>query len=60
MKYIQFGSDKEKVSKVILGMMRTSDLSINELTDLCKTALDEGINYFDTADCYGNGRQKKF
>ena len=55
MQFIDFGSNDEKVSKVILGLMRTSDKSVEDLTFLCKTALDSEINFFDTADCYANG-----
>ena len=56
MEYIEFGLDNDKVSKVILGLMRTSEMSADSLLDLGKASLDEGINFFDTADCYGNGR----
>ncbi len=59
MEYIQFGESKEKVSKVILGLMRISDMSVDQVLDLCHAALDEGINFFDTADCYGNGRAEE-
>ena len=59
MDYIQFGESKEKVSKVILGLMRISDMSVDQVLDLCHAALDEGINFFDTADCYGNGRAEE-
>ena len=55
MEFIEFGTKKTKVSKVILGLMRTSDRSPEELAYLCNTALDSGINFFDTADCYANG-----
>lgn len=59
MEYIEFGLDKDKVSKVILGLMRTSEMSADSLLDLGKVSLDEGINFFDTADCYGNGRAEE-
>ena len=56
MDYIEFGKNKTKVSKLILGLMRTSDLSTDQIATLANTALDQGINYFDTADCYDNGK----
>ncbi len=59
MDYINFGETKASVSKVILGLMRTSDMKVDELTGLCRAALDEGINFFDTADCYANGRAEE-
>ena len=59
MDYINFGETKDSVSKVILGLMRTSDMRVDELTGLCRAALDEGINFFDTADCYANGRAEE-
>ena len=55
MKYVEFGKDKKSVSKVILGLMRTSSMPVDALSNLCNTALDSGINFFDTADCYANG-----
>lgn len=42
-------------SKVILGLMRITDLSKEEVYQLIKGALDLGIHYFDTADFYGHG-----
>ena len=59
MDYINFGETKDSVSKVILGLMRTSDMRVDELTGLCRAAFDEGINFFDTADCYANGRAEE-
>ena len=59
MDYINFGEKKDSVTKVILGLMRTSDMRVDELTGLCRAALDEGINFFDTADCYANGRAEE-
>ncbi|MDR1407007.1 MAG: aldo/keto reductase, partial [Tannerella sp.] len=35
--------------------MRLKNLSVSEAEVLLRTALDEGINFFDHADIYGDG-----
>lgn len=55
MDYIEYGESKVRLSKVILGMMRINSLSLSELERLIDTSLDQGINAFDLADCYGGG-----
>ena len=55
MKYIEFGQEKDKVSQVILGTMNVSSLSQNEADGFLKASLEEGINFWDTADCYADG-----
>ena len=59
MKYIEFGPEKEKVSSVVLGLMRISELSAQQTDALVKTGLDEGINFIDNADIYGKGRSEE-
>lgn len=56
MKYIQFGESKKEVSKIILGLMRISEMSVKETEQLVSSTLETGINAFDIADCYGGGR----
>lgn len=49
------------VSKMGLGCMRIASKSDEELDELIRTALDEGINFFDHADIYGHSQcEKKF
>lgn len=55
MEYIEFGSNKTKVSKVVLGCMRIQELGVQGVCSLLDTSLDCGINFLDTADCYSNG-----
>lgn len=55
MQYIEFGKNKAKVSKVVLGTMRIPQMSVSEVDLLIETCLDEGINMVDTADIYGGG-----
>ncbi|MDQ0361314.1 aldo/keto reductase [Breznakia pachnodae] len=52
MKYLKLGDDLH-ASQLIYGVMRTADLSVEEMEELVKTALDEGVNFFDHADIYG-------
>ena len=56
MKYINFGENSRKVSKIILGLMRISEMSVKETEHLILGALDNGINALDIADCYGAGK----
>lgn len=53
MRYIEFGSNKTKVSEVVLGTMRIWDKTPEQVADLIETALDCGINAIDTAPIYG-------
>nr|WP_249308597.1 aldo/keto reductase [Lederbergia citrea] len=38
-----------------MGNMRITQLSLSEIEKLIRTAMDEGINFFDHADIYGGG-----
>lgn len=42
-------------NKIILGLMRTRDLSIEEEYKLIRGALDLGIHFFDISDIYSRG-----
>ena len=57
MKYKQIGH--LKVSRIGLGCMRIGEKSVDEVETLVKTALDNGINFFDHADIYGQGNSEK-
>ena len=52
MRYIEFGEGKEKVSELIMGLMRIGEMSVKEVTELIQTGLEEGINFLDLADIY--------
>ncbi len=45
-------------SNIILGLMRISELSDEEIRELVGAARDSGINYFDHADIYGSERHQ--
>ena len=55
MKYIDF-AENERLSTIVLGMMRISQMSEDEVEALVEAALSIGINTFDLADIYGDGQ----
>ena len=68
MEYIQLGKSDLKVSKLCLGCMsfgkvtekRPWVLNQEETDAMIKRALDLGINFFDTANTYGDGSSEIF
>ena len=64
MKYRKFSDLGWKVSEIGLGCWAIGgswiDVSENEATKILQEALDRGVNFFDTADVYGDGRSEKF
>ena len=68
MEYVQLGRSDLKVSKICLGCMSFGEKTKmwpwtldQEQTDaMIKKALDLGINFFDTANCYSNGTSEVF
>jgi len=56
MKYTQIKHTDLNASNIIMGNMRLTQLSLTDIEKLIRTALDEGINFFDHADIYGQGR----
>ncbi|MDI6619407.1 MAG: aldo/keto reductase [Clostridiales bacterium] len=59
MEKIQIANGEMNVSEIALGCMRIADLPMKDLSNLISTALDGGINYFDNADIYSNGRSEE-
>jgi predicted oxidoreductase len=59
LKYISIANTELKVSNLIMGNMRLPQLSIQEAEQLIRTAMDEGINFFDHADIYGKGKSEE-
>lgn len=57
MKYFEF--DGKKVSELIAGCMRYDGMDQEDLDRHVKTALDNGINFFDHADIYGKGKSQE-
>ena len=68
MEYAQLGKSDLKVSKICLGCMsfgqitekRQWVLNQEETDAMIKKALDLGINFFDTANTYGDGSSETF
>lgn len=69
MEYIKLGKSDLKVSRLCLGCMSFGDkskgqhswvLDQNETDKVIKYALDLGINFFDTANCYSDGTSEEY
>ncbi|MCE1255424.1 MAG: aldo/keto reductase [Anaerolineae bacterium] len=58
MKYLKIPHSELNASEISLGCMRIWNLSSSEVSNLIHTALDEGINFFDHADIYGEGQSE--
>ncbi|PGV49406.1 aldo/keto reductase family oxidoreductase [Bacillus sp. AFS037270] len=59
MKYINIANTDLQASNIIMGNMRIPQLSIAEAEKLIRSAMDEGINFFDHADIYGKGKSEE-
>jgi len=64
MKYRRLGKTNFEVSEVSLGTWQLGEawgsVSEKDADDVLGAALDCGINFFDTADVYGDGRSERF
>ena len=64
MKYRKFSDLGWSVSEIGLGCWAIGgnwgDVSERDAREVLKKALDKGVNFFDTADVYGDGRSEKF
>lgn len=58
MKLIQLGSSDLMVPEITLGCMRMADKTVDEAAKVIESALNCGINFFDHADMYGNGKSE--
>jgi predicted oxidoreductase len=59
MKQIKIANCDLDASEISLGCMRISDQTNHEISILIHTALEEGINFFDHADIYGEGKSEE-
>lgn len=59
MKYFNLPQTDLQVSRIALGCMRIADKTVEQVEELVKTALEEGINFFDHADIYGGGKSEQ-
>ena len=64
MQYRKFSDLGWKISEIGLGCWAIGsewgEVLENDAREVLKTSLDKGINFFDTADVYGDGRSEKF
>lgn len=69
MEYVKFGNTGMDVSPICLGCMSFGDVSTNfhqwvlnedESRAVIKQALELGINFFDTANCYSYGTSEEY
>ena len=64
MKKRKFGNIEWDVSEISLGCWAMGadwgDVSEENAKNILKTSFDNGVNFFDTADVYGDGRSEKF
>jgi len=58
-KTIKATNGEMTVPAIILGCMRIAGASKKDASALVKTALDEGINFFDHADVYHDGKSEE-
>ncbi len=69
MKYVNLGKSGIEVSRLCVGCMSFGDpaskmhawtLNLSESEEIIKHALDLGINFFDTANCYSAGTSEEY
>ncbi len=68
MEYVKLGNSDLNVSRVCLGCMSFGNasgmqnraLNYEDSEKIIKHALDLGINFFDTANCYSNGSSEEY
>ena len=69
MEYVKLGKSDLKVSRICLGCMSFGNagegehswtLNQEQTDEMIKKALELGINFFDTANCYGKGSSEVF
>ena len=56
MQYSTIGTTGINASRVALGVMRLNGKSRQEASRIVGTVIDQGVNFFDTADVYGDGQ----
>ena len=61
MKYRKLGKTGVSVSEISLGCATIGDREVeeNDAITAVRYAVDNGVNHFDTADAYGNGRSER-
>jgi len=64
MKYRRLGKTNFEISEVSLGTWQLGEawgtVSDEDAIRVLETAIDRGVNFFDTADVYGDGRSERY
>lgn len=55
MKTINVVNGPQDAAAIILGCMRMPALSVERAAEMIQTAVENGVNFFDNATCYGSG-----
>lgn len=58
MKQINLGDTNQRVSAVALSIMRMVRLDTDQAANILNTVHDQGVNFIDGADIYGNGQSE--
>ena len=56
---LPIGTSALEASEISLGCMRIANMEASAVDALVKTAVDVGINFFDHADIYGDGKSEE-
>lgn len=59
MKTMELGKSGVNVPVIAVGCMRMADKTVNEATEFVQTSLDLGLNFFDHADLYADGKSEE-
>ncbi len=59
MKRLDFGQTRDAVSVIGAGCMRIAGMTDAQAEVFVKTALEQGVNFFDHADIYGGGKSEE-
>ena len=59
MRYMNLGLSGFRASRVALGVMRIDQKSREEARTIVETAMNAGVDFFDTADCYHAGASSR-
>lgn len=59
MKNVTIRTVQKEAPAVIVGCMRLADKSVDEMAEFIHTVTDMGVNYFDHADIYANGKSEE-
>jgi predicted oxidoreductase len=59
MRKISIGNGAVLASEISLGCMRMAEMTVKDASGIINTALEEGIDFFDHADIYGDGKSEE-